>query len=52
MSQIELPYEDLRQNMLEEIKKYHLGFLATSEGDFVTVRQMRLIINGDRKSVV
>lgn len=46
MSQIELSYEYLRQDMIEEIKKYHLGFLASSEADFVTVRQMQLIING------
>jgi general stress protein 26 len=46
MSQIEISYEDLKQHMIEELKKYHQGYLATSKDDFVTVRQMLLITNG------
>ncbi len=46
MTQQELSYEALKQHMIEELKKYNLGFLATSKDDFVTVRQMGLVING------
>ena len=46
MSQIELSYEDLKQEMIREIKKHEFGFLATSDGDFVTVREIRCVPSG------
>ena len=46
MSQIELSYEDLKQEMIKEIEKRQLKILATSEGDFVTAREVRFISDG------
>jgi general stress protein 26 len=46
MTQIELSYEDLKQEMIKEIRKYEFGFLATSEGVHVTVREIRCIPSG------
>jgi len=46
MSQIELSYEDLKQEMIKEIQKYEFGFLATSEGEYVTAREIRCVPNG------
>ena len=46
MSQIELPYEDTKQKIVNEIKKHQFGFLATSDGDFVTVREIRCVPHG------
>ena len=46
MSQIELSYEDLKQEMIKEIQKHEFGYLATSEGDFVRVGKMRLVSDG------
>jgi len=46
MSQIELSYEDMKQEMIKEIQKHPHGYLATSEGEFVTVRRMGLVSDG------
>jgi len=46
MSQVELPYADTEQMIIEEIKKHQLMILATSDGDQVTARQMRCIPDG------
>jgi len=46
MSQVEIPYEDAKQKMIEEIQKHHRMYLATSDGDFVTVRRMGPIPDG------
>lgn len=46
MSQVELSYEEAKQKMIEEIKKHHRMYLATSEGDFVTVRRMGPVPDG------
>lgn len=46
MSQIELSYEDTKQKMIEEIQKHTRMYLATSEGEFVTVRRMGPIPDG------
>ena len=46
MSQVEISYEDAKQKMIEEIQKHHRMYLATSEGDFVTVRRMGPVPDG------
>lgn len=46
MSQNEISYKDTKQRMIEEIGKHQRGYLATSEGDSVTVRRMGLITDG------
>lgn len=46
MSQIELSYEDMKQEMIKEIQKHQFVVLATSEGESVTARSMLLISNG------
>lgn len=46
MSQVEIPYEDAKQKMIEEIQKHHRMYLATSEEDFVTVRRMGPVPDG------
>ena len=46
MSQIEVPYEEAKQQIIDEIQKNAKGYLATSEGDLVTVRRMGLISSG------
>lgn len=46
MSQTELSYEELRENVTEELQKHIHGVLATSEGNFVTAREMGLIYDG------
>ena len=46
MSQIELSYEDAKQEMIREIQKHQFGVLATSEGEFVTAREIRCVPNG------
>jgi general stress protein 26 len=46
MSQIELSYEDLKQEVISEIQKHERMVLATSEGEFVTARTMRCVPNG------
>ena len=52
MRQIELSYEELKQEFINELAKlgneglYQRGILATSEGDQVTARRMWLIPDG------
>jgi hypothetical protein len=42
----QLSYDDLKQEMIQELQKYTHGVLATSDGNLVTARQMMLIPNG------
>jgi general stress protein 26 len=52
MRQVEIPYEELKQEFIKELSKlgseglYQRGILATSKGDHVTARRMRLISDG------
>jgi uncharacterized pyridoxamine 5'-phosphate oxidase family protein len=46
MSPTALSFEQLRSQVAGLLEKNHLGFLATSEGCFVTVRQMILFSHG------
>ena len=46
MSQIELSYEDLKQEVIKEIQKYHEMVLATSGGESVTARTVACISDG------
>jgi len=46
MSQIELSYEDTKKKVIEEIQKHSRMYLATSQGDTVTVRRMGPVPDG------
>jgi general stress protein 26 len=46
MEQIELLYEDLRYEILNELKQHERMVLSTSEGIFVTSRTVRCIPHG------
>jgi len=46
MSQVEISYEETKQKMIEEIQNHERGYLATSKGESVYVRQMMLISDG------
>jgi general stress protein 26 len=46
MSQIELSYDELKQQIVNELKKHQLGVLATSEADYVRAGMMRLVSKG------
>jgi general stress protein 26 len=46
MSQTELSYEKLEHQLIDELKKHQIGVLATSEGESVTARTVRLIPDG------
>ena len=46
MSQNEISYEDTKQRMIEEFQKHQGGYLATSDGDSITVRRMGLVTDG------
>jgi nitroimidazol reductase NimA-like FMN-containing flavoprotein (pyridoxamine 5'-phosphate oxidase superfamily) len=46
MSQIELSYEELEQDITAEIHKYTRGYLATSDGKSVYVRSMMIVSDG------
>lgn len=52
MRQVKIPYENLEQEIINELKKlgseglYKRGILATSSNDFVTARRMRFIPDG------
>ena len=46
MSQVELSYDDLKQEMIDVIEKRHLKIIATSKEDFVTAREVRFISDG------
>jgi general stress protein 26 len=41
-----LSYIELEQEILQELKKYSIGVLATSEGNNVTARSMMLLADG------
>ena len=43
MSQIEVSYDESRERIAQEIRKYPHLYLATSEGEFVTVRRMGFV---------
>jgi general stress protein 26 len=52
MRQIEISYKELEQDFIEELSKlgseglYNRGILATTKGDHVTARRMRLVSKG------
>ena len=46
MSIIEASYEEMKQEMAEELKNYRIGFLATSENDNVRVGNMFIVTEG------
>jgi hypothetical protein len=46
MSQTELPYKEVEERMKSQIQKHDRGYLATSKGDKVTVRQMGMVSDG------
>jgi len=46
MSQIEVSYEDMKKKIIEEIQKHSRMYLATSYGNFVTVRRMGPVPDG------
>jgi general stress protein 26 len=46
LSQIELSYEELKLEMIEEIRKHGFMVLATSERKFLTSRTVLCISNG------
>jgi len=52
MKQVEIPYEALKQDFINELSKlgseglHQRGILATSDGDYVTARRMRFVSNG------
>jgi hypothetical protein len=48
MSQVEAPYEEMKQMVIDEIEKHRIMYLATSEGEYVTVRRMGLVSDGLR----
>ena len=43
MSQIELDYQELRKEMINTLQRHEFMYLATSEGDYVTNRAIRII---------
>ena len=46
MGQIEVSYDETRERIAQEIRKYPRLYLATSEGDLVTVRHMLIVSEG------
>ena len=46
MSQIELPYDELKQEMIKELEKHKELILSTSQAEKVTSRTMRCITDG------
>ena len=46
MSQIELSYEETKKKVIDEIQKHSRMYLATSQGDTVTVRRMGPVPDG------
>lgn len=46
MSPTKLNYEELKQDIIQQLEKSRVGVLATAEGDSVTARQMTLISDG------
>ena len=52
MSQVEASYDEMKQMVIDEIGKHRIMYLATSEGEHVTVRRMGLVSNGLRISII
>ena len=46
MNQIELSYEETKQEMIEEVRSHQFGFLATTDGGSAYVREIRFVPNG------
>ena len=46
MSQIEVPYEEMKNEMVKEFLKHNFGFLATSEQDNVRAGNMWMVSDG------
>ena len=46
MSKVEIPFDETEQKMSEELYKHERGYLATSEGESVYVRQMMVLSDG------
>lgn len=46
MSQTELPYEETQRKVMEALHRHSIGVLSTSDGGFVTAREMRLVYDG------
>ena len=46
MSQVELPYEDTKESVINSLQKQSLGVLATSKEDIVRAGMMRIISQG------
>ena len=47
-----LDYEELKQEIIQQLEKSRFGVLATAEGNFVTARQMMLICDGLKVSLL
>ncbi|MBN1320701.1 MAG: pyridoxamine 5'-phosphate oxidase family protein [Thermoleophilia bacterium] len=41
-----MSYDDLQQEIVQELQKHKVGVLATAEGNSVTARSMSLIFDG------
>lgn len=48
MSVLEIPFEEMKTSMIQEIRKHEWGYLATSDGDKIRVGKMRLVSDGLR----
>jgi len=48
MSLLEIPFDEMKQQMIDEIQKHEWAYLATSDGDKIRVGKMRLVSNGLR----
>ena len=46
MSVVKASYDEMKQEMAEELTKYRIGFLATSEGDNVRAGNMFIVTEG------
>lgn len=46
MSPTTLTYNEVKKELLEEIQKHNHGVLATSDGNFVTAREMMILTDG------
>ena len=48
MSLLEIPFEEMKKQMIDEITKHEWAYLATSDGDKIRVGKMRLVSDGLR----
>jgi len=46
MSPTTLSYDELKQELVQEVQKHQHGVLATSDGNYVTAREMMVLIDG------